>query len=191
MRPYFSCSTVNSLHPIHHQGPYALPRTGGNSHHNLPWHLFFFFKKQFPPSASLTELGKYLSDLSTVFSSLQEDVLSDHTSSAILLYMASPACPEPPNEARPLLPSTAPGCHRDASTHREALGDPLPFQEWGGTGWESSTERKTSNPTANHHSHGDAMGGPAVLQRGGLGKPPQAPSLFFKREQHRHQGFCE
>lgn len=48
---------------------------------------------------------------------------------------------------------------------------------------------KPATPTPNHCSHGDAMGGPAILQNGGSGKPPQAPSLVFKREQHRHRGF--
>lgn len=114
--------------------------------------------------------------------------------------MASPVRSHSPeaasNAARTLVPSTTPECHRDASTHTEAAGDPLPFQGWDGMGpdgigWDgkAALRGKPATPTPNHCSHGDAMGGPAILQSGGSGKPPQAPSLVFKREQHRHRGF--
>ena len=94
----------------------------------------FFFKKQFPPSASVTELGKYLSDPSTVFSSPREDVLSDHASPAILLYTKSPvrsrSFTAASNERRLPLPSAASTPARDASIRAEPVGagDPLPCQ---------------------------------------------------------------
>lgn len=117
--------------------------------------------------------------------------------------MASPVHSRSPeaasNAAWPLLPSTTPGCHRDASTHTEAAGDPLPFQGWDGmgpdgigwdgTGWESSTERKASNPYTKPLQSWRCHGWPSHLAEWGVRKAPQAPSLVFKREQHRHRGF--
>ena len=58
-------------------------------------------------------------------------------------------------------------------------------------GWDGTAAPggKLAAPAPNHHTHGTAMGGPAVLQGGGRGEPPQALPLAFKRERHRHRVF--
>lgn len=98
------------------------------------------------------------------------------------------------------LPQTRRGC-LSPPLHPGTVGMPAPVQSWwvpgtpcpvsDGMGWDGTAALggKPAAPALNHHSHGSAMGGPAISQSGGREEPPQAPSLAFKRQQHRHGVF--